>query len=233
MAAENSARFFLVIGLGTFGSHVARALYEGGAQVLAIDQDETAAQAMMNDATRVICANALDEEALRVNGAFDADCAIVAVRRRFDSTVLITHMLKKRGIREILVLVDSSLEESAVLAIGATQVIFPERDMAGRLARSLLMPDLADQIPLGTDVGIVSIPCPNAFVGRSLIELDIRKNDKVSVIAIAHNPTMTEGKAVVSPAPNPEIPLKATDTLFVLGRTKELTAFKEKYGPAE
>jgi trk system potassium uptake protein TrkA len=105
--------------------------------------------------------------------------------------------------------------------------------MAGRLARSLLMPDLADHIPLGTDVSIVSIPCPNAFVGRSLIELDIRKNHKVNIIAIAHNPTMAEGKAVISPAPNPEVPLKATDTLFVLGKTNDLTRFKEKYGPAE
>ncbi len=230
---DTQERIFLVIGLGTFGGAVTRALYVAGAQVLAVDVDEASVQAMVNDTTRAICANALDEEALRMNGAFDADCAIVAVRRRFDSTVLITHMLKKRGIKEILVLVDSSLEESAMLAIGATQVIFPERDMAARLARSLLMPDLADHIPLGTDVSIVSIPCPNAFVGRSLIELDIRKNDKVNIIAIAHNPTMAEGKAVVSPAPNPEVPLKATDTLFVLGKTKELTAFKEKYGPAE
>ena len=86
-------RTFVVVGLGTFGMRTAQALYAGGADVLAIDQDEQVVAQVSPMVTRAVCADATDEKVLSTVGAFDVDCAIVAIRRQFDTTVLLTHML--------------------------------------------------------------------------------------------------------------------------------------------
>jgi trk system potassium uptake protein len=218
---------FLVIGLGTFGSETARALYRQGGTVLAIDNDEDVVAHVSDQVTQAVCANATDEEALRAVGAFEVDTAIVALRRHFDITVLVTHTLKKQGLRQILVQVDTSKEADAIKAVGATSVIFPERDMAEQIARRLMVPDLADQIPLGDNVGIIEFPCPAAFVGKTLIELGIRKNHGITVIALKSKPE-SDGRRTVEAAPSPEEPLEAGQSLVLLGKSDLLSRFKEK-----
>lgn len=225
-----SPRSFVVIGLGTFGSHAARALMTGGATVLAVDISEQVIDEFAPEVTQAVSCDALDVDAMRAAGALDADVFVVAVRRRFDTTVLIVHMLRQNGINEIVALVDSQQEAEAIKVLGATSVVFPERDMAERLARSLLLPDLADMIPLGPDVSIIQVPCPSSFVGQSLIGLDLRKRYAVSVIALAHaNPAAKGNRVTIESAPNPELPLKATDSLILLGKVDRLAAFKEAH----
>ncbi len=218
-------RTFLIIGMGTFGSAATRVLYNSGATVIAIDVNEEAIQRISDLATRAICVDALDEQALRACGALDVNVAIVAVRRRFDTSVLVTHLLKQAGIPEIAVLVDSEAESGAIRAIGATSVIFPERDMAHRIANKLLFPDLADQIPLGQGVAIIEVPCPPAFEGKSLIELNLRREYSVNVIALSS--TDRRHHRVVHPAPHPTEPLKNSDHLILLGKSEQLAMFKD------
>ena len=220
-------RNFLVIGLGTFGSETARALYRHGGTVLAIDNDEEMIARISNQVTQAVCADATDETALRAVGAFEVDTAIVALRRHFDSTVLVTHMLKKQGLRQILVQVDTNKEAEAIRAVGASSVIFPEHDMAEQIARKLMVPDLADQIPLGDNVAIIEFPCPSAFVGKTLVELGIRKNYGITVIALKSKPE-PDGRQKVEAAPSPEEPLEAGQALVLLGKSDLLTRFKEK-----
>lgn len=217
---------FLVIGLGTFGSQAARALYRHGAEVLAVDLDESKVEAVSDRSTRAVCLNALDEEAMESIGAFDVDVAILALRHRFDSTVLVTYNLKQHEIREILVQVDSEKEAEAILAIGATGVIFPERDMADAIVRRMMAPTLADQIPLGDDVGIIEVPCRGDYDGKTLIELDIRKHYQVTVIAIKKSLSKEERQAV-EVAPSPDTPLSESDILMVVGKADKLEKFKQ------
>lgn len=216
---------FCVIGLGTFGYRTAVDLYEGGADVLALDVDEDVVDQISNRVTRAACLDATDEEAMRAVGAFEADTAIVSIRRHFDTTVLVTHALRRENVPQILVQVDSDKEADAIRVLGATGVIFPERDMAERIARNLLMPDLADQIPLGERHGIIDAPCPAEFVGKTLIELNIRKNHRVTVLAIRRKGSKGSG-GVLHVDPAPDEPLQKGDVLVILGESKRLTAFK-------
>ena len=221
------SRSFLVIGMGTFGSESARALYRQGGTVLAIDNNEEMIARISDQVTQAVCADATDESALRAVGAFEVDTAIVALRRHFDSTVLVTHMLKKQGLRQILVQVDTNKEAEAIRAVGATSVIFPERDMAEQIARKLMVPDLAEQIPLGDNVGIIEFPCSSAFEGKTLVELGIRKNYGITVIALKSKPG-PDGRQKVEAAPSPEVPLEAGQALVLLGKSDLLARFKEK-----
>lgn len=220
-------RTFLVLGLGTFGAETARALYRGGAIVLAVDHNERIVEEISPFVTDAVCADATNEQVLSSIGAFDLDVAIVAIRRHFDTTVLATHMLKQQNFEELVVQVANEKEGSAVEAIGATTVIFPERDMADRIARKLLVPDLADQIPLEANFAVIDVPCPAEFVGKSLKDLDIRRNHRVTIVAIK---TPRAGKADeynFQIAPPPDAPLEAVEHLVVLGDVKHLARFKE------
>ncbi|NQU43493.1 TrkA family potassium uptake protein [bacterium] len=221
------ANGFLVIGLGTFGFQTASALYRQGAEVLAVDYDQDAIERISERVTRAVCVDALNEEALKEVGAFDLEMAIIALRRHFDTSVLVTHMLRRRDFKQILVQVDSSREGDAIRAVGATGTIFPERDMAERIARKLMVPDLADQIPLGGDVSIIEIACPREFVGKSLLDLGLRKQYGVTVIALKSR-ELGSREEKVQVAPSPEEPLEKNQTLVFLGRSDLLSRFKER-----
>lgn len=220
-------RSFVVVGLGTFGLQTAKELYSGGADVLAIDQDPEVIQDIAAFVTKAVCADALEEETLKKIGAFDVDCAVIATRSRFDTTVLVTHMFKRAGVREILVQVDTEGKEGAIAAVGATAVIYPERDIARRIARNLLVPDLAEQIPLGKDVAILEVPVPPSFFGKTLIELDFRKKHRVTIIAVKKIPKSGKQDDIYEIPPQPDAPLNDHDTLVVLGNTTRLAEFRE------
>jgi trk system potassium uptake protein TrkA len=220
------AKIFLVIGLGTFGARTARALYRKGAEVLAIDILEEEVDRIRDDVTQAICADATNDEALERVGAFTTDAAVIAVRRRFDITVLVTHSLKRHGMKEICVRVDSEQEAEAIKTVGATDIIFPERDMAERLATRLMISDLAEQIPLGDNVGIIEVACPKSMVGKTLIELNFRKTIGVTVIALKSLNEKTLAPHI-EVAPAPDKALRADQYLLLLGDTRLLGKFKE------
>ncbi len=219
----------LVIGLGTFGSQIARTLSQGGANVLAVDLDEEKVNWVSKYVAKAVRANAIDAKAMKSIGAYEAEIAIVALRRHFDMSVLTTNLLRQAGIKEIMVQVDSELEADAIQMVGATSVIFPERDMATRMAHKLLVPDLAEFIPLGADTSIIEMPCPESFVGKSLVELQVRKISDITVIGIKSHEEM-EGKIVeqVQVPVRADQPLKASHTLIIVGKTDNLELFKKK-----
>jgi trk system potassium uptake protein len=217
---------FAVIGLGTFGGQTARALYRGGAIVLAIDRDEKLVEQISPVVTVAVRADATHEETLREVGAFDMSTAIVAIRRQFDTTVLVTHLLHKNEVPEILVQVDSEQEESAIKAVGATSVIFPERDMADQIARRLLTPGLADQVPLGENVAIIDVPCPKTFAGKTLEDLQVRRKYHVTIVAVK-TPT-SKGHHTFEIAPPADQKLAPHQHLVVLGDRKKLYSFKQQ-----
>ncbi|MBF0311250.1 MAG: TrkA family potassium uptake protein [Magnetococcales bacterium] len=217
---------YLVVGLGTFGSRVARALYEEGGTVLAVDQDENRVNAIRESCSKAICCDATDAEAMKAVGAFEVDTAIVAIRHAFGSTVLVTYSLHQAGIRTILVQVDNEPEASAIRAVGATEVIFPPRDMALRIAKRLIHPDLAESIPLGADMAMIDIPCPAPFVNRSLAELGLRTHYGVNLVGLRHSGDENTGRQKFSINPGPHTRLQARDNLLLLGNPRQLARIK-------
>ncbi|MBF0180271.1 MAG: TrkA family potassium uptake protein [Magnetococcales bacterium] len=217
---------FLVVGLGTFGRQAARALSEGGARVLAVDRDEEKVAVVRDEVSRAVCCDALDDEAMECIGAFDVDCAIVAIRKHFDVTVLATHSLHKRGVERILVQVDSDNQADAIRTFGSTEVIFPQRDMATRIANKLLHPDLAERIPLGFNVAMIEIPCPVPFAGKTLSGLTLRTRFGVSLIGLRIPPASRNSGENILLNPPPDTLLCAEHRLLLLGTLDQLSAIK-------
>ncbi|MBF0629195.1 MAG: TrkA family potassium uptake protein [Magnetococcales bacterium] len=131
---------FLVIGLGVFGSSMAKALYDGGAYVLAVDRKEGPVNAVRDASSKAVCCDAINSNAMQAIGAFTVNTAIVALRNHFDATILITHALHKRGIPHILVQVDNAQQAEVIQSYGNIEIIFPPRDMALRIAHRLIHP---------------------------------------------------------------------------------------------
>lgn len=217
---------FLVVGLGTFGRRVAQALFEEGVYVLAVDCEHEQVNAAREDSSKAVCCDATDVEAMRAVGAFEVDTAIVALRNHFDANVLVTHALRKNGVQPILAQVNSELQAEALLGLGATEVIFPPRDMALRIAKRLIHPDLAESIPLGHGVVMIDIPCPPPFIGRTISAVALRTHYGVSLIGIRARRGEDHDKEDLLLNPAPDTSLCGEDNLILLGTLEQLTRVK-------
>ena len=154
---------FAVIGLGRFGSSVAKTLSEKGCQVLAIDIKEDVVQDMSEFVTQAVCVDATDEKAFRSLGIGDVDCAIVGIGANMEKSILVTLLLKEFGVKDIVVKSISSLHAKIVAKVGADRVIYPEREIAKKLAEGLLSPNIIDEIKLSNEYNIVEMVSPSKY----------------------------------------------------------------------
>ena len=211
---------FAVIGLGLFGSSVARQLCALGAEVLAIDTNSELVQLVSGDVTTAAVADARDLEVLRALGAQECDCAVVAIGDDLAGSVLATMNLKELGIPQIVCKAHDETHRKVLEKLGADKVVIPEKEVADKLARSLTSHNVLDFIELSNDYGIVEIPAPKAWVGKNLKELNVRAKLGVNIIAIERNEK-------VSVSPRAEFELARNDILVVLGDYDSLTMMQE------
>jgi trk system potassium uptake protein len=210
---------FAVIGLGRFGSSVAKTLSQMSFEVLAIDDREERIQEMSAIVTHAVQADSTDEEALRAIGIRNFDVVVVAIGEDIQASILTTLILKEIGIPTIVVKAVNELHGKVLKKIGADKVIFPERDMGQRVAHHLISSNILDHIELSADYSIVEIKVSNQMVGKSLRQLDIRAKYGCNVIAIKQQ------KILIIP-PSGEDPLKPEDILVIVGNNENLEKFE-------
>lgn len=211
---------YIVIGLGPFGSQAAKRLCEYGCEVLAIDRKPELVQAVSNLVTQAVMADARDKEVLRALGAKDFECAIVAIGDNLADSVLATMNLKELGVPYIVCKAYDETHRQVLLKLGADQVIIPEQEHADRLAKYLSCPNVLDYIELSDEYGIIEIPAPKAWIGKTLKELNVRAKLGVNIIAVK------KGKKInVSPAADYSI--AAEDVMVVLGDMAALDAVQK------
>lgn len=211
---------YIVIGLGRFGSQAAKRLCEYGCEVLAIDRKPELVQAVSNLVTQAVMADARDKEVLRALGAKDFECAIVAIGDNLADSVLATMNLKELGVPYIVCKAYDETHRQVLLKLGADQVIIPEQEHADRLAKYLSCPNVLDYIELSDEYGIIEIPAPKAWIGKTLKELNVRAKLGVNIIAVK------KGKEInVSPAADYSI--AAEDVMVVLGDMAALDAVQK------
>ena len=186
---------YMVIGMGRFGTEVARQLCILGCEVLAIDTSAELVQQVANDVTHAVVADARDKEVLKALGAKDFDCAVVAIGGDLGNSVLATMNVKELGVPKVVCKAHDDTHRQVLLKLGADQVVIPEQENAGRLARSLSSHNVLDYIELSEDYGIIEVPAPKSWQGKSLRELNVRAKLGVNIIAIK-----SEGGINVSPA---------------------------------
>ncbi len=216
---------FLVIGLGTLGWQTAIGLHSAGAGVVAIDRRLEIINEIQDRVAKAACLDATDVEAMRAVGAYDLRNAVISLPHHFDAAVLITYSLRKEDFKRIYVRVETEHQAEAIRAVGATNVVFPERDTAHVLVRSLMYPSLADEIQLGEDFAFLEIDCPPSFDGKSLAELNLRRKHHITLIA-TKTLASAERAERVHMSPSPDEPLRLSEHLLVLGSHKNLAQFK-------
>lgn len=206
---------YVVIGLGRFGAKVATQLCTLGCEVLAIDSRGDLVQQISNDVTQAAVADCQDKEVLRALGVRNFDCAVVAVGGDLASSVMATMNLKELGIAYIVCKARDETHRRILEKLGADRVVIPEEENACRLARSLSSPNVLDYIELSEDYGIIEVPSPRGWAGKTLIELNVRARMGVNIIAVRRG-----GGIDVSPSANYQI--EAGDILVVLGENQAL-----------
>jgi len=215
-------RQFLVVGLGRFGSSLARTLYNLGYDVLGIDRDEEIIQNIANDITHAVHADATDENTLKALGVRNFDVAIVSIGDDIQSSILITIMLKEMGIKYVVAKAQSQLHGKVLYKVGADRVVFPERDMGVRLAHNLISSNILDYIELSPDYSIVEIASVPEWYNKSLGQLDMRRKYGLNVMAIKRD----NNNVIISPHAD-EVILK-DDILVVVGHKDDIEKL-EKY----
>ena len=206
---------YIVIGLGLFGSEVARQLVNQGCEVLAMDLSSTLVQQISADVTHAVVGDAQDKEVLRALGAGSFDCAIIAIGDDLAASVLITMNLKELNVPKIICKAHDETHRQVMEKLGADRVVIPEKENASRLARSLASPNVLDYIELSEDYGILEVPAPKSWVGKTLKELNVRAKLGVNIIAVEK-----DGAINVSPAA--DYCICQNDIMVVLGDTDAL-----------
>ena len=211
---------YIVIGLGRFGTEVARRLMEQNCEVLVIDNNSDLIQQISDDVTHAVVGDARDKSVLRALGAKEFDCGIVAIGDSLADSVLATMNLKELGIPYIVCKAHDETHRQVLVKLGADRVVIPEKENAARLAKSLSSPNVLDYIELSENYGIIEVPAPAAWADKSLIELNVRAKLGVNIIAVKRS-----GGITVSPAA--DFRIAKEDIMVVLGDTQALKAVQK------
>ena len=211
---------FAVIGLGRFGSSIARTLSRMGYEVLAADVDADKVNDVNEEVTYAVQLDAMEEEALKSLGLRNFDVVVVAIGQEIKASILVTVMLKEMGVRKIVAKANDELHGKVLQKVGADVVVFPERDMGVRVAHALVSRNIIDQIHLSPDYSIVEVVVPARFVGKTLGESALRQKYGVTVLAVRRGEEI-----IISPGAGQN--LKEGDVLVAIGRDDKLKQLGE------
>ncbi len=206
---------YAVFGLGRYGRAVASELSKSGAEVVAVDIDEEA----VNDAAVEIpickCADITDENALRQLGVRNFDVVIVAMAGNLEGSVMATMLLKQAGVPTVIVKCADEMQKKILSKIGADKVLLPETESGTRLAKNILSSGFIDVIELSKDVSMIEMDVKKDWIGKNLIELDLRKKYSINVVSIRKNDEVMVDI-------DPKIPLDGEMKLIVIANSEKL-----------
>lgn len=210
-------RSIAIIGLSSFGHYLCKYLADTGIDVLAIDRNEARIDDVKSFVKKAVVADACDKETLAELGLGEFDIVVLSAGERIDTSTLITLYLRELGVKEILAKAVTEDHAKILTRIGATTIVFPERDMAERLSHTLRRGNLLDYFPLTGEYSMIELKTPAKWVGKSLQELNVRVKYNVQVIMIRD---AAEDEA--SLIPSGRHTLREEDILVVLGRDEDL-----------
>lgn len=213
---------FAIIGLSSFGYYLAKNLSAAGYQVMAVDKNEERVERVKSFVDKAIIADATDKETLTSLGLTDLDGIFVSLGDEMDASILVTLYLRELKVKKIVAKALTEDHGKILDIIGATQVVFPERDEASRLSRTLESDYILDTINLVEGISIIEIAPPREFIGHTLGELDLRKKYGVLVIVIKE---LVPEEVVMIPSPDHMI--KDTSILMLLGSDEDLNKIKK------
>lgn len=210
---------YMIIGLGRFGTGLARSLSRLGAEVLAMDVCPELVQQLSSEVTHAVVADGQDKEVLRALGARNFDCAVVAIGDNLAASVLTVMNLQELGVPRLVCKAHDEMHSRVLQKLGVDQVVVPELEQAQRLARIMQSHNVLDYIELSSDYGILEVPAPKSWAEKTIRELNVRAKMDINIIAVKSGE-----KTMVSPSADYRI--HADDVLAVLGDTAALEAMQ-------
>ncbi|MDR3049338.1 MAG: TrkA family potassium uptake protein [Elusimicrobiota bacterium] len=224
---------FAVIGLGTFGYNVAVELAKKGMQVLAIDNNEETINRISASVTQAFVLDATDEKAVKDAGVADCDTVIVAIGGNIETNILSTLIVKELGVKNVIVKCTSKWHLKVAAKLGASQVIYPEFEMAQKLVDGIISPNILEQIEISKKYNLVEIVAPQRYCGKILKDTDIRKEYDINIIAIKRQESFInkEGqndiKEEILVNPAADCPINPNDIFIVIGKQSSIEKFNK------
>ncbi len=211
----------IVIGLGIFGSNIAKDLYENGFEVIAIDKNKDAVQKIRDYATKAIVADGIDKEVMELIGIQEDDVAIISFGEDLAASTLIALHLKQMKVKSIIVKAPNEEHKLILEKVGATDVLIPEKEIANKVAKSLISPNVLDYLPLSDDYMLFELAPPNSFIGKSIGELELRGKHHIEVLAVKD--IITDKMHMM---PRADFVIKDGEILVVVGKEKDIQKVK-------
>lgn len=187
---------FLVIGLGRFGRHLCTSLMDQNAEVMAVDSDEEQVDAIAGHVTKAQIGDCTREDVLRSLGPANFDACFVCMGTDFQSSLETTSLLAELGAKMVISKAGTRIQEKFLLKNGATEVVYPEREMAVKLARRMTSGKIADYLEITDDVSLFQIECFDAWRGKTIADLNFRKKYNANIVAIK------KGESILMPVPD-------------------------------
>ena len=210
---------YAVFGLGRYGVAVARELVSNGAEVIAVDLDERIVNAAADELPVCKCADITDPDVIRQLGIANVDVVIVAMANNLEASVMAVTLCKEIGVKTVIAKSANEMHQKILTRVGADKVVFPENESGIRLAKNLLSSGFVDMVSLARNVSMVELDVRKEWLGKNLIELNLRKKYSINVVAVRR------GDAV-SVDIDPHAPLKEEDNLIVIADPEKLAKLK-------
>lgn len=215
---------FMVIGLGNFGYNIADILSKAGKQVIAVDANGQKVEDIRDKVKKAVTADIRNKKSLsELISSSKVDVVIVSLGNKLEASILATVYLKEMKIEKIIAKASNEDHATVLKAVGANEVIFPEQEMAQKLAMRLLKPNFIDYIPMAEEYGIIELAVPDEFVGKTLIELQLRNKYHIEVIAVKN---VMNNKFIVVPAGDYRI--EPDTAMVIVGKNEDIEKIKTK-----
>lgn len=212
---------FVVIGLGRFGTRIARKLYDMNCEVLAVDMDNEKIQQIADNVTQAVVGDARDKDVLRALGVRNSDCVIVAMAGDLSTSIFVTMNLKELDVPHIVVKAQGTMHQRILEKLGADTVVIPEREMADRLAHKLVEPNILDFIDLSEDYSLVEEQAPSSWFNKSIRDLSVRARLGINIIAVKNGESFNI-------APGADYIVRDGDVLIIVGKNDALAKLRKK-----
>jgi trk system potassium uptake protein len=214
-------RRVVVIGLGIFGFNIVKELFESGFEVIAVDKNKEAVQRARDCSTKAIVADGMDKEIMEEIGIQEDDVVIISFGENLSAATLTTLHLRQMKVKRIIVKAPNEEYKLILEKVGATEVMIPEKEVAHKLAKSLISPNVIDFLPLSDDYMLFELAPPNSFLGKSIAQLQLRSRYQIEVIAIRD---IVSGKFQM--VPSADFIVKDGEILVVVGREQDIQRIK-------
>ncbi|WP_028044627.1 potassium channel family protein [Candidatus Stoquefichus massiliensis] len=212
---------YAIIGLGRFGMPLAKTLAEAGKDVIGIDKDEERVKELRDYSEYAFVAKTLNKEVLEDIGVQNCDMAIICIGDKIETSILTTLNVIHLGVPQVLAKATTGEQGEVLEKLGA-QVVYPERDMALRIAKKILRDNMVDSISIGKGIEVMEIKVTGEMIGKTIIEMKVREKYSLNIIAIHHD-GITETEV------DPQYHFQCHDTIAVVGREEMVTQFIDDY----